>query len=240
MTKDQFARLERHRKVKQRLLDWQPAVDAVPAFKAVTETYLATLQLLDGTARKRPLVAQGATAANQLAADSLIPRLVKAANALWLLYKQEGNLEAAGKLHRVPSDYRNMQDLDFATEARSVSDQLTARIADLSGYNLPPAYAAALAADAKAYDTGLERPQLVIDDQKIKSATARDTLRGLNRFLKEDFRSGLELLKDTHPAAYQALREACQVDDPAYRARKAKRMAGRATFGNEPGAGVGN
>ncbi|MBC7448121.1 MAG: hypothetical protein H7330_08690 [Hymenobacteraceae bacterium] len=228
MTKDQFARLERHRKVKQRVSDWQAAVDAVPAFKEVTAAYLTKLQLLDGTARKRPLVSQGATAANQLAAEALVTRVVKAANALWLLYRKEKNGEAAGKLHRNLSDYRSMQDLAFATEALRISAQLTARIADLKNYNLIPADAATLATDAQAFDDSLEKPQLAIDDQKIKGANAGATLRELNRYLKDDFRAGLELLKDTHPDAYQALREASQVDDPGYRKRKAERMVGRA------------
>ncbi len=236
MNKDQFARFERHRKVKQKIADWQPAVDEVPAFQEVTETYLGQLKTLDGTARKRPVTSQGATQGKELTAESLLPRVVKAANALWLLYRKENNFDAAAKLHRNPSDYRAMPDLEMATESLLVSKQLTARIADLGGYNLKAADAATLATDAQAFDDSVEKPQLAIDDQKIKGTTARVTLQGLNRYLKEDFRAGLELLKDTHPDAYKALREACQVDDPAYRARKAKRMVGRV---GKTGAGVG-
>ena len=62
-------------------------------------------------------------------------------------------------------------------------------------------------------------------------------------FLKDDLRAGLELLKDTQPDAYKALREASQVDDAAYRKKKEKR-AGKggkaevtATTGAENSAG---
>ncbi len=68
------------------------------------------------------------------------------------------------------------------------------------------------------YAAAFSKPQLAIDDQKIKGATAGAALSALNRYLKNDFRAGLELLEDTHLDAYKALREACQVDDPAYRA----------------------
>jgi hypothetical protein len=227
VNKDQFARLERHRKVKQSLTDWQAADDAVPAFKEVADVYLGQLVLLDGTARKRPVTSQGATQANTRSSESLIPRAVKAANALWLLYRKEKDTEAAAKLYRTPSDYRNLPDLEQATVFLSVSQQLTARIVDLArGYNLTPDFATQFATDAKALDDSLEKPQLAIDDQKLKGANARTTLQGLNRYLKDDFRAGLELLKDTRADAYNAIREACQVDDAAYRRRKAKKAGG--------------
>lgn len=37
MNKDQFARLERHRKVKQKLTDWQAAVGEVFAFQEIAD-----------------------------------------------------------------------------------------------------------------------------------------------------------------------------------------------------------
>lgn len=240
MNKDQFARLERHRKVKQKLADWQPAVEAVPAFKKVAGAYLGQLKTLDGAARKRPVTSQGATQAKTDSSESLIPRAVKAANALWLLYRNEQNAEAAAKLHRNPSDYRDMQDLEQATEFLNVSQQVTARITDLAkDYNVSTEFAEAFATDAKSLDDSLEKPELAIDDQKIKGANARVTLQGLNRYLKEDFRAGLELLKDTHREAYDAIREACQVDDPGYRKRKAKRMGKRAGRSESTGSNIG-
>ncbi len=63
--------------------------------------------------------------------------------------------------------------------------------------SLPPTFYAALS-----------KPQLAIDAQKLKGAAARTALTELNRYLRDDLRSGMELLKDTHPDAYQALREA--------------------------------
>lgn len=51
---------------------------------------------------------------------------------------------------------------------------------------------------------------------KIKGATAKVTLSALNNFLHNALRTGVELLKDTHPEVYQSLREASQVDDARY------------------------
>lgn len=235
MNKDQFARLERHRKVKQRLTDFKSVVDSVPAFADLATTYVAQLTLLEGTARRKPVTSQGATTSNETAGDALIERLVKAANALWLLYKAEGNLTQAAKLHRRPTDYREMQYLELATEAISLSKQVQARQATLTNYNINAAAAQALAADAQAFDAALENPQLAIDEQKIKGATAKSTLSDLNRYLRDDLRAGMELIKDSHPDAYQALREACQVDDPAYRKRKAQRMMKREVQGGSSG-----
>ena len=72
----------------------------------------------------------------------------------------------------------------------------------------------------------MECLQLTTDARKIKGATATATLRALNVFLRDDLRAGMERLKDTHRDAYEALREASQVDDAAYRKKKAKRQAG--------------
>ncbi len=74
----------------------------------------------------------------------------------------------------------------------------------------------------------LVKPQLAIDVQKLKGAAAHTILTELNRYLRDDLRAGMERLKDTHPDAYKALHEASQVDDPAYRQRKAKQGGGTA------------
>ncbi len=237
MNKDQFARLERHRKVKQKLADWKPAVDAVPAFAELAADYLGRLALLDGTARKRPVTSQGATAANNTASDALIARLVKMANALWLLYRKEGNQAEADKLPRRASAYQGMQELELATIGLDLSKRVTARKGDLANYNIKDADVTALATDALAFDQALQNPQLAIDDQKLKGAAAKANLSALNHFLRDDLRAGMELLKDTEPDAYQALREASQVDDPGYRQRKARRMTARA---GQDGGAVGN
>lgn len=237
MNKDQFARLARHRKVKQVLSDFAAAVAAVPAFAKIVARYLQQLGLLDGSARRQAVTSEGVTMAKSTAGTALIERLVKVANALYLFYKgaePTPNLEEAAKMYRFASDYVNMTDLELATEAIDLSQRVTANKEVLmSDYNLSQAAITALNDDAKSFDTGLEGPQLAIDASKIKGATTRLTLINLNRFLKDDMRAGMELLKDTHEDAYKALREATQVDDAAYRKRKVKKAQKQAGAAGE-------
>lgn len=87
----------------------------------------------------------------------------------------------------------------------------------LEDYNLTAASIKDLTDDARSFDAQLTAPQLAIDANKIKVATAKSTLGALNVFLRDDLRAVMELLKDTHEAAYQALREASQVDDAGSR-----------------------
>ena len=224
MNKDQFARLARHRKVKQVLADYATAVAAVPAFAKLAAQFLQQLGLLDGTARKKGVTSEGATLAKSAAGTALIARLVKAANALYLLYKAEepANLTEAAKMHRRASDYTNMTDQALATEATDLAQRVTAnKTLLMSDYNLTAASIKDLTDDAKSFDTQLTAPQLAIDAAKIKGATAKSTLSALNIFLRDDLRAGMELLKDTHGEAYKALREASQVDDAAYRKKQA-------------------
>jgi hypothetical protein len=49
----------------------------------------------------------------------------------------------------------------------------------------------------QSFDGILSSPQLTIDAGKIKGATAKTTFSALNRFLKDDLRPGMELLKDS-------------------------------------------
>ena len=229
MNKDQFARLQRHRKVQQTLSEHAAAVAAVPAFARLATRYQEQLARLDGAARKNAVTSEGATQAKGAMNSALTARLVKAANALYLLHRAEGNQQETAKLHRRPSDYTNMPDLQRATEATLLSQALTARQVDLKDYNVTAADVAALAADAASFQTLLTAPQLAIDAAKIQGATARLTLSSLNAFLKDDLRSGMELLRDTHPAAYSALREASQVDEAGSRKGKVGQK-GRAAF----------
>lgn len=228
MNKDQLARLARHRKVQQALADQAPAVAAVPAFARLAAQYLQQLALLDGTARRGATASAGATQTKSAAGTALIGRLVKAANALYLLYKAEtpANLAEAAQLHRRPSDYANLSAQELATEALALARRVTEHQAELvENYNFRAADGPALAAEAAAFNGQLMGPQLAIDAAKIKGAAATATLSALNNFLRDDLRAGMELLQDTHPAAYAALREASQVDDAGYRKKVAKKPA---------------
>ena len=223
MNKDQFARLARHRKVQQVLADNAAAVAAVPAFAKLAAQYQQQLGLLDGTARKKGVVSEGATLAKSAAGTTLIARLVKAANALYLLYKAQepANLTEAAKMHRRASDYTTLTDQALATEATDLAQRVTAHKTLLtSDYNLTAASIKDLTDDARSFDAQLSAPQLAIDAHKIKGATAKSTLSALNVFLRDDLRAGMELLKDTHEEAYKALREASQVDDAGSRKGK--------------------
>ncbi|WP_210513826.1 hypothetical protein [Hymenobacter terricola] len=200
MNKDQLAQTARHRKVKQTLADFAADVAAVPALDRLAATYLAQLALLDSTARKNPITSQGITLTKNNAGTALIARLVHAANALYLLYKAEGNLEDAAKMHRSPSDYRDLPELVLATEAIDLSTRLSARAQDLTDYNVTAADVEALAADAQSFDHFLPAPQLAIDANKLKGAAASATLRTLNTYLKDDLYAGVLFRLQPQPA----------------------------------------
>jgi len=221
MNKNQLARLARHRKVQQTLTDQAPAVASVPAFARLATEFGQQLALLNGAATKNAITSEGATLTKNTAGTALTARLVKVANALYLLYKSENNLEEAAKMHRNPTDYRSMGELVFATEAADLSRRAAARAKDLAYYNLNAADLKTLAAEAAAFDGLLGSPQLALDAGKINGATATARLSALNRFLQDDFRAGLELLRDSQPGAYQALKQAAQVDDAGHRKGKA-------------------
>jgi hypothetical protein len=125
-------------------------------------------------------------------------------------------------MHRRASDYTRLTELELATEAHDLSQRVSAHKAALKkDYNLTDEAIAALATDAASFDAQLSSPQLAIDGAKIKGVTAKSTLSALNDFLRDDLRAGMELPKDTHAEAYQALREASQVDDARYGRGKA-------------------
>jgi hypothetical protein len=130
---------------------------------------------------------------------------MESANAFHFCYKakERDNLTKVAKTHRRASDYVLL--LDPATDY-NFSD----------AENLP--------AETRPFDTWL-----AIDAAEIKGATAKAALSALNDFLRDDLRAGMELLKDTHEDAYQALREASQVDDAMMRGmgRGRRRMKSR-------------
>ena len=129
-------------------------------------------------------------------------------NALYLLYKAEepANLTEAAKMHRRLSDYTAMTDQALATEATDLAQRVAAHRTELQkDYNWEATTITSLATDAQAFSS---RPRSWPSTAKIKGATAASVLSALNTFLKDDLRAGMELLKDTHPEAYKALREA--------------------------------
>jgi hypothetical protein len=213
MKKSQFIRFNRHRKVRQTLDTYSTAVASVPALAKLVLHYGQQLALLEDIGPKNIVSSRDAKLDKNTAGTVLITRLVKVANALYLLYKSEGNLEEATRMYRSPTDYRNMSELALATEAIDLSQRTTARVKELVDYNVSAADVETLTTDAASLNHLLESSRLASDAGRIKGATAISVLSDLNRFLKDDLRSGIELLKDTHEDAYKALREASQAND---------------------------
>jgi hypothetical protein len=213
MNKSQFIRFNRHRKVRQTLDTYSTAVASVPALAKLALHYGQQLALLEGVATKNIVSSGDAKLDKDTAGTALITRLVKVAHALYLLYKSEGNLEEATRMYRSPVDYRNMSELALATEAIDLSQRTTARAKELVDYNVSAADVETLTTGVASLNHLLESPRLASDAGRIKGATAPSVLSDLNRFLKDDLRSGIELLKDTHEDAYRALREASQAND---------------------------
>lgn len=113
---------------------------------------------------------------------------MKAANALYLLYKKEGNLEAARTLLRNRSEYRNLSALLFNEQAQAVSRAAIQRAADLGRYNLDAAAVQQLAAAAQAYDQSIDKPKTATEAGKVTTAATTQLIQDLNRYLKDDFR----------------------------------------------------
>ena len=218
MNKRQTARLKRHRKVSEVLDGYPIDVQAVPAFAGIAQEFQDQLARVSGVPARR--TAKGSTEQKGLLRSSLEAKLLKASNALYLLYRKEQNLEAARTLYRKPSEYDRLGDLALAKVGTEVSAIVSARAADLAAYNINAAAVQALAADAKAYDSSIDKPKTVVEKGKVTTATTAQLLRELNRYLKDEFYSGVELLIDSHPLLYALLQEAMRVDDAGSRKRK--------------------
>ncbi|MCA8832377.1 hypothetical protein [Hymenobacter pini] len=233
MDRKQSAQVLRHRKVAEVLDEYPQQVQEVEAFAEVAEEFRQKLALVAGMAPRRK--SEGATEQKSQHRDELTAALVKAANALYLLYRREGNLEAARTLPRTRSDFRNLAALEFAAQAGAVSWAATQRAADLIRYNLPAAAVQQLSDLAAAYDQSIDRPKTTTEAGKVTTATTAQLVQELNRFLQDDLRPATELLSDTHPLLYARLREAMRVDDASYgrsaaaKARKAAKQAGSST-----------
>lgn len=235
MDRKQAAQVLRHRKVVEVLDEYPQEVQAVAAFAEVAEELRQKLALVTGISPRR--TSEGATEQKGQHRDELTTALVKTANALYLLYKKEGNLEAARTLLLTRSDYRGLSTLLFNAQAEAVSQAATQRAADLGRYNLSPAAVQQLAAAAQAYDQSIDRPKTTTEAGKVTTAATAQLVQDLNRFLKDDFRPATELLADTHPLLYARLREAMRVDDASYgrsAAAKARKTAKAAANGSIP------
>ncbi|MBD2713674.1 hypothetical protein KBK19_01355 [Microvirga sp. STR05] len=236
MDRKQAAQVLRHRKVVEVLDEYPQEVQAVAAFKEAADGFREKLDLVSGVGPRRK--SGGATEQKGLNRDELTAGLVKAANALYLLYKKEGNLEAARTLLRNRSEYRNLSALLFNEQAQAVSKAATQRVSSLKDYNLDATAVQKLSAGAQTYDASIDKPKTATEAGKVTTAATTQLIQDLNRYLKDDFKPATELLVDTHPLLYARLREAMRVDDASYgrsAAAKARKAAKQAAKGSTNG-----
>ncbi len=236
MNRKQAAQVLRHRKVVDVLDEYPQQAQAVAAFAEVADELRQKLVLVAGVGPRRK--SEGATEQKGLNRDTLVAGLVKAANALYLLYKKEGNLESARTLPLTRSEYRNPSALLVTEQAAAISKAATQRAADLVRYNLDAAAVQQLATDAQTYDASIDKPKTTTEAGKVTTTTIGQLVQALNRYLKDDFRPATELLVDTHPLLYARLREAMRIDDASYgrsAAAKARKAAKQAAKNAKPG-----
>lgn len=215
----QTARLKRHRKVADVLNSYPDDVQAVPAFADIAQELQARLALVGGIPARR--TSKGATEQKSQLRDHLEARLLKAANALYLLYRKEGDLEAARTLYRKASEYTRLNALALARVAADLSAATAARTKYLAPYNLDAAAVQALATAAQAYNESIDRPKTSIEASKATTATTQ-LLQDLDRYLKDDFYSAaMQLLPDSHPQLFALLQEAIRVDNAGSRPKPA-------------------
>lgn len=237
MNRQQVARLKRHRKVADVLAEYPTDVQTVPAFAEVAREYAERLERLSGVPARR--TSKGATEHKGDLREKLEAGLLKLSNALYLLYRKQGDLEAARTMPRKSSEYSRLDELELARVAQGISKAGIAQAADLTSYNLKDTGLQELATTAQTFRDNIARPKTAIEAGKLTTATVSQLLQDLDRYLKDDFHSAAELLADTHPLLYGRLREAMRIDDPSYgrsaeaKARKAaKRAAKRAAKQN--------
>lgn len=222
MNKQQTARLKRHRKVADVLNAHPDDVQTVPAFAEVAQELQARLTLVNDIPARR--TSKGATEQKGQLRDQLETRLLKAANALYLLYRKEDNLEAARTLYRKASEYTRLDALALARVADGLSTAAASRAGDLVAYNLDTAAVAALATAAQAYNESIDKPKTSIEAGKVATITTAQLLQDLDRYLKDDFYSAMQLLPDSHPQLFALLQEAIRVDDAGSRKRPPARL----------------
>ncbi len=230
MNKQQTARLKRHRKVANVLNDHPTDVQAVPAFAEAAQDFQGRLALVSGVPGRRST--KGATEQKGRLREQLEARLLKTANALYLFYRKQNDLEAARSLYRKPSEYTRLDALALSKAATDLSAVATARTADLAPYNLDAAAVQALATDAQAYDASIDKPKTSAEAGKVVTATTAQLLTDLDRYLKDEFYSATQLLADSHPLLFALLREATRVDDAGV--RKPGKNKGKGKGNNKP------
>jgi hypothetical protein len=227
MTRDQSARLKRHQKVASVLQEHPSELATLPAVQDLATEYLQRLQLLSPALEQKSRRSQGATETKEDSETALLGPLVRHANALLLLYKKEGNLEAARNLHVHRSDYTRLGAPGLASEANTVAKAAQLRQADLAGYGIQPADVQKLAAAVTRFTEAAPAPKTAIEQRKVGGITFRRALKELDDFLKEDLKAGMELLTEEFPQLAARLQEARRVDAPGY-GRSAKAQARKA------------
>lgn len=156
---------------------------------------------------------KGATKTKNNLEAPLIKQVVKAANALSLLYKKTGRLDMALALHLRASDYGKLTEPALAAEAQDVADQVKEQLAALAPYGYKAGDDDALAAQVAAYDASIPGNRTVAGRGKVGTGAVRAVFADLGTFVTGDFRSAVELLVDEHPELYALLREAMRIDD---------------------------
>lgn len=227
MDRDQSARLKRHQKVASVLREHPTELATLPAVQDLAAEYLRRFELLSPALAQKGLRSEGATVAKTDLTAILIGRVVRHANALLLLYKKEGNLEAARNLHVHRSDYTHLTAPELSTEAAEVAQAAQLRQKDLAGYGITPADVQGLTQSVADFTKAAPAPKVTIEQRKVGGATFRRALKELDDFLKEDLKAAFELLAQDHPQLAARLQEARRIDEPGY-GRSAKAQARKA------------
>lgn len=239
MNRDQSARLKRHQKVASILLEHPTEVAALPAFQDLADEYLNRQKLLSPALAQKNHRSTGATEAKNTYGEALIGPLVRHANALMLLYKKEGDLEAARNLLVYRSDYTRLGAPGLAAEADSVAQAAHLRQPDLAPYGITAALVQQLTAAVASFVAASPTPKISIELRKVGGVTFRRALKELDDFLKDDLQAGMQLLATDYPQLYALLQEARRIDEPGY-GRSAKAKARKAAKQQKNGQGTGD
>jgi CRP-like cAMP-binding protein len=167
---------------------------------------------------------KGATQAKNNLEAPLIGQLVKAANALSLLYKKTGRLDQALALLLRRSEYEKLAQPALAAEAQELADQVRDNLGELAPYGYKKGADTQLRDQVAAYAASLPGRRTAAGRGKVGTATVRTVFQDVAAYIESDFRSAVELLVDEHPELYKLLREAMRIDDTGG-SKKAKTTA---------------